>query len=107
MLFLIASTFSIIFIFCEIGERFKNSFDQINDEFDKLNWYLFPMDAMKMLSTIMIFTQKPVALNGFGGTQYNREQFKKVIVYIRFVEHLNNLHATNDLQECVILSFFS
>lgn len=75
---LIACTFSFIFLFCEIGERFQNSFIEINAEIGRLDWYLFPMDVVKMLSTVMGVARKPVALRGLGETQYDREQFKKV-----------------------------
>lgn len=93
MLF-IAITFSVIFIFCEIGEKLKSSFNQIDDEFNNLDWYLFPMDGMKIVSMIMIITQKTVALRGYRNIEYDREQFKKVtglsviLHYIRIIEFI-------------------
>lgn len=66
------------FIPCELGERMTNFFNEINDEFDQLNWYRFPIDAQKMLPIILNIVQKPVMIHCFGSVFCTREIFKDV-----------------------------
>lgn len=66
------------FATCEIGQRLENTFDEINDAFCLLEWYLYPAKVQQMLVPILIITQKPVEINFFGSIACSREQFKKV-----------------------------
>lgn len=69
----------LVFISCEFAERLGMRFDEINDEINNFNWYLFPHGILqKALPTIMINAQKKVYFECFGSITCNRENFKKV-----------------------------
>lgn len=55
-----------------------NSFIEITDEIDQLNWYQLPIKAQKMLPIIVIFVQEPVMIKCFGSICCAREIFKIV-----------------------------
>lgn len=71
----------ILFVTCELGERFSNTLDGVDDLVGQLNWYLLPIEFQRMIPTIMINTQKPVVLKCFGSISCSRDQFKKVNSY--------------------------
>lgn len=71
-------SFSLIFIFCDFGERVSSGFGEINDAISAFDWHLFPIGAQRMLPTILIVTQQPVALRGFGNVSFLREVFANV-----------------------------
>lgn len=45
---------------------------------EELDWYRLSHEIQKFLPTILIGAQQPVYLNGFGGIESSRIQFKKV-----------------------------
>lgn len=67
-----------VFVACEIGQRLTDAIYEIVFEFDQLNWYLFPIEIRRMLPTIMMNTQKPIAMGCFGIAVGSRDQFKQV-----------------------------
>lgn len=67
-----------IFIFCECGQRVTNKFTEVNDIICQLNWYLFSIEIQRMMPNIMMITQRPVILRGFGNCYCTREAFKNV-----------------------------
>lgn len=67
-----------VFIFCEFGEEVKSKFSEINSTIGQSDWYEYPIEIRKLLSTVIFYTQKPVTLNGFGSISYTREAFKMV-----------------------------
>lgn len=71
-------TISLVYSACEIGQQVSNAFDEINDEIDLLDWYLYPIEIQRMLVPIMIYAQKPAVVNFFGSVECSREQVKKV-----------------------------
>lgn len=81
MMFLITQLFiavTLALITNEFSEQICNEFNQINDEIDKLNWYLFPQRVQRILPVIMLNLQKRIYFECFGGISCNREFFKKV-----------------------------
>lgn len=50
----------------------------VDDEFNRLDWYLFPLEIHKLLPIVMNNVQKPIAIECFGIISASREQFKKV-----------------------------
>lgn len=70
--------FGSVFIVCEVGEQLKNVFVQIDDSFEQIKWYLFPLDAQQVLPLIMSNTQQEVTVECFGSFSCARETFKKV-----------------------------
>lgn len=66
------------FIICEFGERASDGFDKLCDETCQLDWYSYPIKVQQMLPDIMIGTQKPVLIRGFGNIQCTRSAFNRV-----------------------------
>lgn len=73
--------FGLVFLSCEIGQRFTYAFDEITDLFGQLNWYLFPINVQRLLPTIMINVQEPIVIGCFGIINGSRDQLKKVKSY--------------------------
>lgn len=95
-------SFVIIFTNCELGERVNNGFVEVENAFDQLPWYLFPIEIWQMLPTIilaakqvtalwwnlffklcftsnvLIFKKQPITTEVFGKISCSREHFKKV-----------------------------
>lgn len=71
-----------IFVFCETSERLTIEFDEI-DFYNEWDWYLFPNEVRRILPTIIINVQEPVALQGYGNITCTRETFKRVIFETR------------------------
>lgn len=69
-----------VFFSCEIGQRFTNSFEDIDNKVDQFSWNLFPIKIQRMLPTLMINLQQPFEIMCFGSTACIRETFKKVSV---------------------------
>lgn len=68
----------VILITCEIGQQFTNALGKVNDQFEQLDWYLFPAKVQRMLPTIINNVQDPVEIGCFGIMYCSREQFKTV-----------------------------
>lgn len=63
---------------CELGQRMTNGFGEIDDEIEAFNWYLFPYEIQKILTTILIRVQMPIELQYFDSISATRENSKKV-----------------------------
>lgn len=70
--------FGAVFVVCEIGEQLKNVFIQIDDLFEQLKWYLFPINVQQLLPIIIANVQQESTINCFGSLPCARETFKKV-----------------------------
>lgn len=81
-----------VFFACEIGQRFSNAYEKIDDQTGELNWYMLPMEIQRMLTTIMINTQQPIFVKCFGSTACSRETFKKVKLAIIKRKRLSIIH---------------
>lgn len=55
----------LVFLVCEVGQRFSEKCDEVNDAFDQLNWYLFPHKVKRMFPTILTNIQQPVLIKCF------------------------------------------
>lgn len=67
-------SFSVIFLFCVLGEQFSGRLDEINDvisseiSFNSLNRKTFPLSVQQMMTMILlIITQHPMELMSYGG----------------------------------------
>lgn len=80
---LVGSFISILF-FCEIGEKVSIIFIQINNDLDRINWYLFSNDKQKMFNIILCFCKESVVLEGFGSIRASRNVFKEVSLLRKF-----------------------
>lgn len=68
-----------LFMYCECGELLRVRFDELNDDIYTSGWELFPMQIQRLLPIIVINTQQPVLLWGYGGFSCTRETFKRVV----------------------------
>lgn len=74
-----------IFFFCYFGESINSQFDELNDVIYQSDWYTHQLDIQRIIPTILIATQHPPVLKGFGNLVCTRESFKKVdLLYIKF-----------------------
>lgn len=76
----VCDTFVGVFISCELSQRVSNSFSEISDLLDQLQWYRFPTGVQRILPMASMFVQESVALECFGSFSCCRDAFKKVIV---------------------------
>lgn len=67
-----------ILIYCEVGGNISKSFEEIDDEIDKIDWYLLPINMRRSLITIKIISQRTIRLRGFGSISGSRDVFKMV-----------------------------
>lgn len=77
---LVLGTWSFIGVFfiCEIGEQMTTSFELFNNDFRLCNWHLFPIELQRMFSLVLLDSQYPVIIRGFGNTLCTRFAFKTV-----------------------------
>lgn len=67
-----------VFVCCELGHRYSDTFSETADAFDQFVWYLFPSDVKRILPTAILYIQQPINLEFFGRFSCDREQFKRV-----------------------------
>lgn len=73
-------SFATIFGVCEFGESLSGSFQEINDTYNQLAWYLFPRHTQHMLTTLIMMAQAPAELNVFGSISCCRITLKNVCI---------------------------
>lgn len=71
-------SFVVIFITCEMGERLKSKYEDIEHMIGQLDWYLVPAEVQRILPTIIINAQKSVTFEIFASTDTSRESFQTV-----------------------------
>lgn len=69
-------------MFCECGERVTKEFLEVNDRICQLKWYSLSIKMQRMLPNILLATQEPVVVQGFGNCSCTREAFKNVSLSI-------------------------
>lgn len=69
--------FVIVFCACELGQQLSNAFEDVNDKFHQIKWYLLPMYLKKILPATMQYTQQTFAITFVGSHSCSREYFKK------------------------------
>lgn len=65
-------------LFSELGQRLNNLFLGINNVFDQLDWYLFPIKIQRLLPVAVMNVRQPVVVKCFGNISCCRDQFEKV-----------------------------
>lgn len=72
--------FAVIFMYCEFGQRITSCFLDIDKALWQTDWYAFPIKVQKMIAMMLMGTQEPVGVSGFGGNLvYERDTFTNVI----------------------------
>lgn len=72
-------SFGVVFAVCEWGQSVTNAFEEITDEIETFDWYLFPLELQRMLPMILMVAQQSVEFECFGSISIRREYFRKVI----------------------------
>lgn len=62
-------SFSLVFFLCEFGENISGEFDELNGVIYQCNWHLCPIEVQNKLPIILISTQDPIILSGFGNVR--------------------------------------
>lgn len=70
--------FLVLFVYCEFGQHLSSGFELLNDDIYQFNWHLLPVDLQRTWNIILVTTQRPVQLAGFGNYICNRESFQRV-----------------------------
>lgn len=78
--FYVLYAFGNLLVSCEFGQRISNAFEEIDDEIELFDWYLFSYEMQRMLPLILLVTQQPVKIECFGSISIRREYFKKVSI---------------------------
>lgn len=75
---------NLVFVSCELGQRYSNAFNEIGKVFGEIDWYLLPIKIQRILPIIMIYLQEQNEFNFFGKCSCSRKQFQKVSFKIQF-----------------------
>lgn len=67
-----------IYIFCQFGEIVTGEFMELSEVIYQLDWYTFPPEIQRTLTTLLINAQQPVYFMGFGNIICTCETYKKV-----------------------------
>lgn len=67
-------------VYCEFGENVTHHFNLFDDELERCNWYLFPIDLQRLILITMLGSQQPEVIQGFANTACTRIAFKRVSV---------------------------
>lgn len=78
--------FGVALFICELGQRLTNAFGEIGDVIADFDWYLFSFEIRKLLPTLLMVAQQPVALECFGSISGSRDTFKTVSLHFTFLE---------------------
>lgn len=68
----------LVFLTCEMNQRYTNAFNEVGKVFGEIDWYLLPIEIQRILPIIMIHLQEPNDFRIFGHISTSRKQFKKV-----------------------------
>ena len=81
---------NLVFAACELGQRFRNAFSDIDDSIFQLDWYLLPYELQKHLPIIVNYAQQPLVVRFFGSYSCSRDQFKKVSLWYLAIKIIKN-----------------
>lgn len=80
-IWLMSWSFFQIYIFCQFGEIITGEFMKLGNNIYQSDWYTFPSEIQRTLTTLLINTQQPVVIVGFGNIVCTCETYKKVIFF--------------------------
>lgn len=69
---------TMVFIACELGQRLSNSFTNVENDLNQVDWYLLPVDQQRIWQMLITYAQEPIAVKFFGSVSCSRLQFRKV-----------------------------
>lgn len=77
-LFYVCIAFAEVLIICELAQRGCDLFNNIDEIFVQMNWYLLPNKTQRLLPVIINMIQQITEIKCFGSISCNRDTFKKV-----------------------------
>lgn len=82
-------------LFCYFGDEVTTGFAMIDNSIYQCCWEEFPLVAQKLMTTLIINSQKSIQIEGYMNTRCTREMFKNVILKM----------INNEKKKIQILSF--
>lgn len=82
------------FFVCDIGEQMCSAFGEMECEISQFDWYLFPSEVITMFPSIIMHSQQPFQLNGYGSYSYCRQVFAKVSLYNKRLNSEFNIYIS-------------
>lgn len=70
--------FVLVFFANEIGQRFSDTYENIEREIGQLKWYYYPTKLKQRFPILIFNVQQPIAIQFFGSAVCGRAQFQKV-----------------------------
>lgn len=74
-------SFIVIYVFCEMGEKVTNQFNEFGEELGQCNWHLFSMKLQRIYIIALANADQPTTIHGLGHIVCVRESMKKVILH--------------------------
>lgn len=71
-------SFSFVFIYCELGQRVSEAFEEPYNAICQFRFDLFPLEIQRVLPIIILSAQPPIDLRGYGNISCTRDRFKRV-----------------------------
>ena len=68
----------LVFIACELSQRFSNAFSGLENSLIHIDWHLYPMEVQRLMPIIMMFAQQEMEFECFGSLSCSRAAFKAV-----------------------------
>lgn len=65
-------------IFCELGERVTNHFETVDEELQRCDWHMLPIEVQRIYLIFISDTQQPRNITCYGDISSTRDTFKKV-----------------------------
>lgn len=57
---------SLVLVLCEAGQQMIDTFGEIEEAFEQIDWYLLPIEIQRMMPQIIMYAQEPMVVRFFG-----------------------------------------
>lgn len=102
-LFMMFWSFLFVFFLCEFGEFVSDRFSECYNVIYEYHWYLCTTEVQRLIPIILIGTQYPITIRGFGNISCDRYSFKRVTnIYKPFYFKMNVKRYTRFLINSII-----
>lgn len=81
LLFVGSSIISWLFIFCELGNKLTQRYDEFGVSIYSIAWYKLPLRLQQCIPMTILIAQNSIYLRGFGSAHCTREVFKRVCTF--------------------------
>lgn len=96
-------SFLFVFFLCEFGEFVSDRFSECYNVIYEYHWYLCTTEVQQLIPIILIGTQYPITIRGFGNISCDRYSFKRVTnTYKAFYFKMNVKRYTRFLINSII-----